>query len=308
VATQRFYESLQTPSPTRIPEGITTAIHKWDISDSQNTVYKGSGAVPGFLLSQWALSERGGVLRVASTSTPVWLGETSVPSQSFVTTLEERSGVLAQLGQVAGLGKGERIYAVRFIDDVGYVVTFRQVDPLYTVDVSDPARPRVAGELKILGYSAYLHPVDKGLLLGVGQDATEEGRRRGAQLSLFDVSDARNPVRLHQRAIGPDSSSEAEYDHHAFLYWPATKLAVLPVQIYEFKPDGTGSGFVGAIGFGIDKAAGITETGRIQHASDPGGNAIRRSVVVGDRLFTVSDLGVKASTLDKLTEVAWVAY
>ena len=93
-----------------------------------------------------------------------------------MTTLARRDDQLAQLGQVGGLGKGERIYSVRFIDDVGYVVTFRQVDPLYIVDLSTPANPRVRGELKIRGYSAYLHPVGGDLLLGVGQDATEQGQ------------------------------------------------------------------------------------------------------------------------------------
>ena len=120
--------------------------------------------------------------------------------QSFVTTLTSATGASSQLGQVGGLGRGERIYAVRFIDDLGYVVTFRQTDPLYTLDLSDPAAPRVVGELKILGYSAYLHPVGGDLLLGVGQDATDEGRRLGTQLSLFDVCDPANPARLQQRS------------------------------------------------------------------------------------------------------------
>ena len=97
-------------------------------------------------------------------------------------------GELREVGRVGGLGKGEQIYAVRFIGHVSYVVTFRQVDPLYTVDLSDPTNPRVRGELKILGYSAYLHPVGDGVLLGVGQDASGQGRIRGTQISLFDIS------------------------------------------------------------------------------------------------------------------------
>ena len=129
-----------------------------------------------------------------------------------MTTLARREGSLARLGQVGGLGKGERIYSVRFIDDVGYVVTFRQVDPLYTVDLSAPANPRVRGELKIRGYSAYLHPVGRDLLLGVGQDATEQGQLLGTQLSLFDVSDVRAaaaPAPAHGRArrLTPTSST-----------------------------------------------------------------------------------------------------
>ena len=118
-----------------------------------------------------------------------------------------------------GLGKGERIFAVRFLGDVGYVVTFRQTDPLYTLDLARPEAPRVVGELKIRGYSAYLHPIGEGLLLGVGQDATAAGGRLGAQVSLFDVSNLARPVRLHQRLLGDGGTSEVEWDHHAFLWW-----------------------------------------------------------------------------------------
>ena len=107
-----------------------------------------------------------------------------------------------QAGRIGGLGKGERVYSVRFVGDTGYVVTFRQIDPLYTLDLADPERPRVLGELKIPGYSAYLHPIGEGLLLGVGQDATEEGRPTGTQISIFDVSDLRRPTRVHQEALG----------------------------------------------------------------------------------------------------------
>ena len=98
---------------------------------------------------------------------------------------------------------------MRFVGDIGYVVTFRQIDPLYTIDLSTPERPRVLGELKIPGYSAYLHPIGDDLLLGIGQDATEEGRPTGTQVSVFDVSDLRRPTRLHRLALGP-GWSEAE--------------------------------------------------------------------------------------------------
>ena len=109
-----------------------------------------------------------------------------------------------------------------------YVVTFRQTDPLYVIDLSDPANPVLDGELKIPGYSAYLHPVGDGLLLGVGQNATDEGRTLGTQLSLFDVSDPTNPQQIDTLPIG--GSSEVEWDHKAFLYWPEDGTIVLPVS------------------------------------------------------------------------------
>ena len=306
VATQRFNDQFATPSD---PPGRTfTAIHKFDVSDPGRTDYVASGEVPGYLLSQWSLSEHEGVLRAATTTAPPWWGPSQgEQSESHVTTLRAIGGRLAALGRVSGLGKGERIYAVRMIGDVGYVVTFRQTDPLYTIDLHNAAEPKVLGELKILGYSAYLHPVGEGLLLGVGQDATEQGRRQGAQLSLFDVSDLRNPTRLHQRTLGPWSSTEAEYDHHAFLYWPGTQLAVIPVTAYGDKEP-----FSGAIGFRIDKASGITEVGRVQHddPAKPGGYVpgVERSMVLGDRLVTLSARGLMTSTLDTLVRRTFLPF
>ena len=132
------------------------------------------------------------------------------------------------ISSVGGLGKTEQIRSVRFLDDTGYVVTFRQTDPLYVIDLSDPANPVLDGELKIPGYSAYLHPVGDGLLLGVGQNATDEGRTLGTQLSLFDVSDPTNPQQIDTLPIG--GSSEVEWDHKAFLYWPEDGTIVLPVS------------------------------------------------------------------------------
>jgi hypothetical protein len=308
VATQRWVRALEQPPGERseVPEGMTTALHRFDASAEGRTAYRASGRVPGFLLSQWSLSEHEGVLRVASTEEPPWWGDRDDESHSSVTTLAERDGALHKLGSVGGLGRGERIYAVRFIGDIGFVVTFRQVDPLYTVDLSDPAAPEVLGELKIPGYSAYLHPVGEDRLLGVGQDATDEGRRLGAQVSLFDVSDLRNPRRVATHGLGEHSHTEVEWNHLAFLWWPATRLAVVPFERYhETSP------FTGAAGLTVS-ADGITELGRVSHPA-PGGNPwsvspIRRSVVVGDRLFTVGYDGVQASRLDDLSTVGWVPF
>jgi uncharacterized secreted protein with C-terminal beta-propeller domain len=284
------------------PDGMKTAIHRFDASQPGRTQYRSSGEVRGFLLSQWALSEHAGHLRVASTQSPDWWGGDEGESQSHVTVLSEQANRLAEVGRVSGLGRGERIYAVRFIGDVGYVVTFRETDPLYTVDLATPTAPRVLGELKILGYSAYLHPVGPDLLLGVGQDATAEGRRLGTQLSLFDVSVLRNPVRLHQRTLGEFSESTVEWDHRAFLYWPATNLTVLPVEDWDRN-------FFGAIGFSASGTTGITELGRVTHEADPDyEGVIRRTLVIGGRLFTVSDSGVKATPLDTLRGGAWLPF
>jgi uncharacterized secreted protein with C-terminal beta-propeller domain len=294
VATERWSLRPDPARPAEEVEGVKTAIHKFDISDPERATYRGSGTVSGFLLSQWSLSEHRGVLRVVSTDAPAWWGVGDRESESALTTLRARDGALVQAGRVAGLGKGERVYAVRFVGDVGYVVTFRQIDPLYTIDLADPDRPRVLGELKIPGYSAYLHPIGEDLLLGVGQDATEEGRPTGTQLSLFDVSDLRRPARIHKESLGM-GWSEAESDHHAFLFWPRTGLVVVPFSQR-------------AAAFRVGRARGILPLGRIDHAPDNAWSAgIRRSLVVRDSVVTVSDAGVKANDLATLDERGWAA-
>lgn len=181
--------------------------------------YLASGSVAGSLLGQFSLDEHEGYLRVASTTEGV--GGASLESR--VTTMLVEGRRLVPVGLVDGLGEGERIYAVRFMGDLGYVVTFRQTDPLYTIDLSDPARPVMTGELKIPGYSAYLHPVGPGLLLGIGQDADLSGRAMGSQISLFDVSDPAHPTRV-DTIHTEGASSEAEWDHHAFTYFEGMAL------------------------------------------------------------------------------------
>jgi Beta propeller domain len=285
------------------PDSVRTAIHRFDASQPGRTSYRSSGAVPGFLLSQWALSEHDGHLRVASTEVPDWWGGARSESASRLTVLRESGGRLAEVGRVGGLGRGERIFAVRFIGDRGYVVTFRQIDPLYTLDLADPAAPKVLGELKILGYSAYLHPVGDGLLLGVGQDGSPEGRLLGTQLSLFDVSNARRPRLLHSRALGEGSSSDVEFEHRAFLHWPATGLTVVPVTLWDARDDTIRSE---AASYRVDRA-GITPLGRVRHPPN-GLSRVIRSLVVGERLFTVSDLGVMASPLAAPQGGAWLAF
>jgi len=228
--------------------------------------------------------------------------------------LAQRGTRLVALGRVGGLGKGERIYAVRFAGDKGYVVTFRQIDPLFTLDLSKKTDPRVLGQLKIQGFSAYLHPISDDLLLGVGQDATAQGRTLGTQLSLFDVHDLRNPARLAVASLGANSSSDAEFDPHAFLYWQPSQLAVIPLQTFS----DTGASFSGAVGFRVG-AASLAEAGRITHPNPPvpAGSApdtsaftppIGRSIVIGDRLYTLSYAGLAANRLDTLAPLAFAPF
>ncbi len=290
-----------------VPEDMRTEIHRFDTTAAGETTYASSGSVAGFVLNQYALSEYDGVLRVATTEEPQWVtpdpaGRTS---ESAVTVLREQGTRLEQVGRVGGLGRGERIYAVRFIGEAGYLVTFRQVDPLYTLDLRDHTAPKVVGELKITGYSAYLHPIGDGLLLGVGQEATETGRALGPQVSVFDVSNPARPTRLHQHLLGSGGGSRAEVDPHAFLWWPARKLALLPYETWR----AAGGGFDrGMLGLRAGRGEGLSEVGRIVHGPEWDQAAVARSVVVRDRVLTVSDLGVAVHRLDGLAPAGFLPF
>ena len=269
----------------------TLVIHRFTLTSDGGARYDASGAVNGRLLNQFAMSEHEGDLRVATT-VESWSG--TRPSESFVHVLRPEGTTLVPIGSVGGLGLTEQIYAVRFIGAQAYVVTFRQVDPLYVIDLVDPTAPRLVGELKIPGYSAYLHPVGDGLLLGVGQDATAEGATLGTQLSLFDVSDPAEPVRVATLSIG--GSSQAEWDHRAFLFWPADGTIVIPVSP-SWGPCPPGAVCLadgvtnpaGAVVVAQLQGTSLVARGTIQHSTpaSPCWAPLQRSMVIGDELATV---------------------
>jgi uncharacterized secreted protein with C-terminal beta-propeller domain len=297
---ETVYASTQSAyvATTRWDEpAARTTIHRFDTSQPATTEYRATGSVPGDLLSQWALSEHAGHLRVAST-------EQRRDSESRVTVLREHEGRLVEVGRVDGLGRGERIEGVRFAGAVGYVVTFRQIDPLYTLDLADPTAPKVLGELKIPGYSDYLHPLDENLLLGVGQDATFDGEAKGTQVSLFDVSDLRNPRRVSNLALGWQYRSAVEEDHRAFLYWPQAGLVVLPIERWRDADD---LRWAGAGAFRVAGGA-LTEAGRLGHPVKAERGHITRSLVAAERLLTVSEAGVMSSPLASPGPGAWLAF
>lgn len=320
VATTPWNPENWSPDAEDAQKGLTTYVHKFDIKARDAAKYVASGAVRGWLLSQWALSEYGGDLRVASTDRLGWDNDTS---ESFVSVLRQVGDELTQIGQVGGLGKTEQIQGVRFIGDTGYVVTFRQTDPLYTVDVADPTNPAVVGELKIPGYSAYLHPVGENLLLGVGMDGTEEGQLLGLQLSLFDVSNKKSPTQLHKLSIGEEWGwSEALFDHKAFLWWGKTGLTMVPMEWWSWdEQTQTGTHEQGAFGFTVDKEDGIELVAQVEHPEPVAQECVdeyygcggwspmlRRSLVIGDLVYTLSDVGLKASALAGLGDKHWIEF
>ena len=248
-----------------------------------------------------------------------------------VFVLELQDDTLVTVGEVRGLAPGEQIYAARFMGDTGYVVTFRQTDPLFVLDLSTPTAPEVVGELHVNGYSGYLHPVDGGYLLAVGMDGTADGTLTGFAVSLFDVRDPTNPTRLDQLTVTSDnwSWSESLWDHHAFTFHDG----VLSVPIYTYDYDettGAWDGFSGMLVAGVDTASGVTELGRVDHADmvadsaclwseedwgyDPCAESywyanMRRSVVIEGNLYSISDYGVKVTEqADPNAEIARVLF
>ncbi|MDT4945454.1 MAG: hypothetical protein QOH14_2187 [Pseudonocardiales bacterium] len=274
-----------------------TEIHRFDITGDSRPTYLGSGSVPGRLLSQYSLSDYDGHLRIATTS-----GQRTGNTATAVYVLD--AATLKVTGQVGGLGKGEQIYAVRFLGPLGYVVTFRQTDPLFVVDLSDPSAPRAVGELTITGYSDYLHPVGDGRLVGVGQEANAQGRVAGMQVSLFDVSKPAAPRRLAHVVRG-DAPGEQRLDPHAFLYWPSSGLLVVPIQSWQAAE----SGKVLVIKIRGD---GLDTVGTISNPAMAGtgypGPGIERSLVIAGDIWTLSDAGLRVSDQTSLARQAWIPF
>lgn len=197
--------------------------------DGAATTFVAGGEVDGTVRDRWAMDFAGGTLRVAVGTTVTRGASGSSPSSSVV-TLREDAGGLVELGRVDGLGIGEDLKAVRWFDDVAIVVTFRQVDPLYAVDLTAPAAPRLLGELKVPGYSDYLQPLGGRRLLGIGQDASADGALRGAQAALFDVTDLTAPERLDAVAFPPFSVAGAGTDPRQLTWLPDARIALAVVS------------------------------------------------------------------------------
>ncbi|MEL6344001.1 MAG: beta-propeller domain-containing protein [Myxococcota bacterium] len=293
---------------------LETRIHRFSL-EGADSVYEGSGSVQGWLLNQFSMSEHEDHLRVA-TSDLNWWGNQSDPANN-VYVLELENGGLDVVGEITDIAPGERIYSARFMGDKGYLVTFEQIDPLFTLDLSEPTNPQVIGELKIPGFSSYLHPIGDDHLLAVGMDGTDEGVITGLAVSLFNVSDFANPALQDKYTFATSdwSFSEALYDHHAFTYHRET----LAIPAYNYDWD-DGEYFSGILSLDVDLEAGLTEIGQIDHADMVADSEclyggwedceeyywyawMRRGVIIEDNLYSISDYGVKVTNLNDPSEV-----
>ncbi|MDQ3339086.1 MAG: beta-propeller domain-containing protein [Myxococcota bacterium] len=253
-------------SPTTMyvtaPHYVTTAkgydygtqVHQFALGDDNTRPsYVASGRVDGMLLNQFSMSEWKGDLRIATTD------QNMTSNNLFV--MRPFGKTLGVIGSVRGMGKGERIYSGRLVGDQGYLVTFRQTDPLYTLDLKDPTNPKVAGELKVNGFSSYIHPIGDGLLLTIGQDADANGRQLGVHMQVFDVKNPAKPTRKFHETLGVGTQSTAQNDHKAFLWDPKTSTFAVPLVHYA-----NNQYFQGLVVYNLDKQKGFTSKGRVDHS------------------------------------------
>ncbi len=359
--TDALYTTATTWSPTPTGGDSLTAVHRFDLTGEGPARYTGSGLIPGRLLNQYSMSDRSGELRVVTTAqTPVPQSQTPgsgkiVPDDAVVdiapssttagriTVLRpDDDGTLREVGHLDDLGRGEEVKSVRFVEDRAYVVTFRQTDPLFALDMSNDT-PVLLGELKIPGFSEYLHPVGDGQLLGIGSDADPQtGQVTGFKASLFDVSDPTDPVELDSFTEA-NATSLVGQDPHAFTWDPVRSQAILPITIQpsfdRSRPPeamplpsttptipacppgadcGSGSSGIsvdepyrapwsGAWVIGVDGDR-LVRRGTLTHDLGGSTDQILRSLVVDSSIWTVSDRAVGRSDATAPTATALIRF
>jgi uncharacterized secreted protein with C-terminal beta-propeller domain len=291
-------------------ERPTTDIYKFDLRE-EGPVLAAGGSVPGRLLNRFSLGEHEGFLRTATTTAQtggMLFTPTATSNNVYVLVPEE--GALKIVGRVEGIAPGESIYSARFIGTRGFLVTYEKVDPLFTLDLSDPAAPRVVGELKVPGYSDYLHPMGENHLLAMGKDALVDGDMtwyQGVQVSLFDVTDFADPQRVDVETVGVrGTESEALQDAHAFNYFEPEGMLAVPMTVAENAgPEPWAYGlptFRGICVYEVSTETGIAEAGRI--ATEPVVSEMyywnygwARGVFIGDHVYAVTAGAVRAVPL-----------
>ncbi|MCW1957840.1 MAG: beta-propeller domain-containing protein [Mycobacterium sp.] len=260
------------------------------VVDGTDLEWQASGVVPGTLINQFAMDENDGHLRVAT--------HDNSSDDNGIYVLD--AGTLEEVGRLTGLAPGEQMYAVRYVGDTAYLVTFVRTDPLFAIDLSDPTAPTLLGELEVPGFSNYLQSVGDGLLLGIGQEREEGSWDTHVHATLFDVSDPTNMTAVDREYLDPGyqwSWSDAQFDHHALLYSEEDGLLVVPVAGSGYDPEtGYRSGqYLKVLRVGPD---GLEVVGEI-HPTEP----TLRTVRIGDVLYAVGDTTVTAYRISDLSQI-----
>ncbi len=316
-----------------------TNIHVFDISSPGQTDYIASGRINGTIQDQFSLSEYNGDIRICSTTGQWgrWWMEDPEPmvSHVFVLGLNTEGTQYDVIGHVGGIAEDEQIWSARFIGDKAYLVTFRNIDPLWTIDLSDPTDPRVIGELEVPGVSTYIHPMGDDHLLTIGIAGDEDGLEWGVtQISIFDVSDFSNPVLESSLRLTPApeneydwsySYSEATYEHKAFQYWEADGLLAIPMSTQRYYSDvkeidgrlyyASGYEYISKLML-INAKPGedLAIYDEIDHSSFYNSSYswdtpdVRRSIFMGggDYIYAISEKGVTAHNVDTMERTGFV--
>ncbi|MCZ8512054.1 beta-propeller domain-containing protein [Paenibacillus filicis] len=319
-----------------VPREMSSVIYKFGMEDG-TVSYKGRGKVPGTALNQYAMDEQDGYFRIATTKGDTWRND-EYTSKNNVYVLNES---MATVGKIEDIAPGERIYSVRFMGSRAYMVTFKQTDPLFVLDLKDPAAPKILGQLKIPGYSDYLHPYDENHLIGFGKDAVEVPAKNGSggadrtvayhqgmKLALFDVTDVEHPVEMFKQTIG-DRGTDSELLHNpkALLFSKEKNVLAFPISVAEVKnkaasgPEAAAAYgnfvFQGAYVYSLDLTQGFRLRGTVTHLTaddvQKAGRAwygsernINRLLYIGDTLYSASMSEVKANDLATLKETGSV--
>jgi uncharacterized secreted protein with C-terminal beta-propeller domain len=323
------YEYISPILESQTGENIqTTILHKISI-DAEDISYTAQGEVPGMILNQFSMDEHDGYFRIATTIGSVWGGE----STNNIYILDEN---LKSVSEIENIAPGETIYSARFMGSKAYLVTFKKIDPFFTIDLSDPKNPQILGELKIPGYSDYLHPYDENHIIGIGKDTVEPQEEQswtwnfawyqGIKIALFDVSDFENPKEVTKIIIGDrGTDSPALYDHKAFLFDKKKEILVIPVRLCEISDEikeqnegYTGNiygecTFQGAYVYKLNVDDGFEYKDRITHSDGEiyddygwgywGSSTITRTLYIENVLYTISESKVKMNDLQTLNEI-----
>ena len=282
---------------------VNTEVYKFNLKDAKCTFEK-TGTVPGSVLNQFSMDEKDGYFRIATTDSSTWSNEDDTNN---LYVLNEN---LEIVGKIEGLAPGERIYSVRFMGNRAYMVTFVQTDPLFVIDLSEPTNPTVLGELKIPGYSKYLHPYDETHLIGIGEDTKlvnygygDVVTTDGMKMSLFDVTDPNNPTEMYTVKIGEKGTySEVLYNHKALLFSKEKNIIAFPISITENDYNVT---FQGAIVYGLTLEDGFELKGKISNSASEldryySRNSIDRIIYIKDTFYTLSNSLIKATDMNTM--------
>ena len=298
-------------SSGKTKEYYRTFLYKFSLAGEKVTL-AGTGEVRGRVLSQFSMGEYDNVLHIATTSMTVTDGVGDVTKGNNIYCLKTEDGNLDIIGSLEGVAPGEDIYSARFIGTHGFLVTFVKVDPLFTIDLSDPTKPEVAGELHVPGYSDYIHPLGNDHLITIGKDTILENGMvwyQGLQISVFDISDFKNPQLLHTELIGDrGTESIALDDHKAFTFLAEDGLLAPPVRIYEHNdepeyPNSYGEfTFDGLYVYRVTIGEGFEYLGRIETNDIPYTSYTNwlRGVFIKGYIYAINKESVRSADIDDM--------